>query len=223
MVWPDNDLLKFGLSCGSNSRDQAALQQIRRYFAHSRVEPGPFVEWRAEIPSLEGSAWGDCQRVEMVFGAVLQRNLGANAASAVGLEWLTRENLEAVSWARELQAAAVEALKVTGCEAEVTWLQYPGRAATPMRSDPGTTRRGSALFVNTTNEGEQVTGDQIERGEDVVYVTEKGTRFHRDKDCFAIYAAQRGATTQGLRNFPITAVPRIEAEQMSRTRCHFCA
>ncbi len=130
MVWADQDLFKVGLSSGRNARDVSAVRSIHKYFDHAGVTPGSFIEWRAELPALEGAAWGDCQRVEMVVATAVKRRLGASAAGAVGLEWLTREDLQLVAWKDELTAAAVEALPFSGLEPRVEWSEYtPGRAS----------------------------------------------------------------------------------------------
>jgi hypothetical protein len=89
MVWAQHDLFKVGLSSGLNARDVSADIAITRYFAFDGVRPGASIEWRAELRDLEGAAWGDCQRFEMVFASALKRQLGTSAAGAVGLEWLT--------------------------------------------------------------------------------------------------------------------------------------
>lgn len=108
LVWPDHDVFKVGLSSGQNARDVSAVQAISKYFAHEGVTPGSFIEWRAELPALEGAAWGDCQRLEMVVTTAVKRRLGASAAGAVGLEWLTRDDLQRVAWKEELTVAAVK-------------------------------------------------------------------------------------------------------------------
>lgn len=95
MVWVDHDVFKVGLSSGQNDRDLSAVRTIRKYLEHEGAAPGGFIEWRAELPALEGAAWGDCQRFEMVVAAAVKRRLGASAAGAVGLEWLTRNDLQA--------------------------------------------------------------------------------------------------------------------------------
>ena len=86
MVWVDHDVFKVGLSSGQNDRDLSAVRTIRKYLEHEGAAPGGFIEWRAELPALEGAAWGDCQRFEMVVAAAVKRRLGASAAGAVGLQ-----------------------------------------------------------------------------------------------------------------------------------------
>lgn len=80
------------------------------HFSHEAVVPAEITELRAELPQLEGAAWGDCQRLEMVFATAVKRRLGAASAPAVGLEWLTRKDLDGVDWKAELRAAASDAL-----------------------------------------------------------------------------------------------------------------
>lgn len=127
MVWTEHDLLKVGLSSGRNARDTSAVQAVAKYLGHEGVAPGSFVEWRAELPALDGAAWGDCQRLEMVFATAIKRRLGAPPAGAVGLEWLTRGELDEVVWRDELTAAAVEALQFSGRDAAVEWEEYTPR------------------------------------------------------------------------------------------------
>lgn len=124
MVWTDHDLFKVGLSSGRNARDNSAVQAMGKYFGHEGVMPGSFIEWRAEVPAVEGAAWGDCQRLEMVFATAIKRRLGASAAAAVGLEWLTRENLDNVAWRDELTAAATKALQFSGLDSTIDWEEY---------------------------------------------------------------------------------------------------
>src|ERR1700730_4982574 len=123
MVWVDHDLFKVGLSSGRNRRDPMAVATLRRHFAHDDVTIGPFAEWRADVPALEGAPWGDCQRFEMVFATVLKRRLRGVAAGAVGLEWLTREELARVRWKEELTAAVDETLRVSGLDCKIEWLE----------------------------------------------------------------------------------------------------
>jgi hypothetical protein len=137
LIWPDHDLFKLGLGSGKNARDASALQSITKYFGHEAVVPGAFVEWRAELPELEGAAWGDCQRFEMVFATAVKRRLGASAADAVALEWLTRPDLDHVVWKDELGAAAAEAMRFSGLEGTVEWAEYtPRRATHPHAAHP---------------------------------------------------------------------------------------
>jgi hypothetical protein len=130
LIWPDHDLFKLGLGSGKNTRDASALRSIAKYYGYESVVPGDFEEWRAELPALEGSAWGDCQRLEMVFATAAKRRLEAASADAVGLEWLSRTDLDQVDWESELTDAANEALAFSGLDASVKWLEYSrGRAA----------------------------------------------------------------------------------------------
>lgn len=138
LVWVQHDLFKIGLGSGQNTRDGAAVQSLRRSFEHQGVTPGGFVEWRAEFPQLEGAAWGDCQRLEMVVATALKQRLGARAARAVGLEWLTRGDLQLVAWKEDLTAAALDALDFSGLEPQVEWTEYAPR---PTGSDPGASQR----------------------------------------------------------------------------------
>jgi hypothetical protein len=126
---PDHDVFKVGLSSGQNARDVSGVRTISKYFEHDGVTPGTFIEWRAELPALEGAAWGDCQRLEMVVATAVKRRLGASAAGAVGLEWLTRHDLQLVSWQEELTAAAVDALLFSGLEPQVEWTESTPRRA----------------------------------------------------------------------------------------------
>jgi hypothetical protein len=135
MVWPDHQLIKVGLSSGRNKRDASAVVAITKYLVHDGVIPGRFTEWRAQIPELDGAAWGDCQRLEMVFATSLKRRLGASAAGAVGLEWLTRDAVGLVSWIDELIPAAVEALTFAGLDGPVDWIEYTPRPVTQARVD----------------------------------------------------------------------------------------
>jgi hypothetical protein len=135
MVWADHELLKVGLSSGRNRRDASAISTMTKYLGHDSVVPGRFIEWRAAVPGLEGAAWGDCQRLEMVFATSLKRRLGASAASAVGLEWLTRDALRLVSWVDELMAAAVEALRFTELDSSVEWIEYTPHSVTHVGID----------------------------------------------------------------------------------------
>lgn len=130
MVWPDHALLKFGLGSGRNARDGSALKALRNYLGPDHA-PGPFVEWRAELPFLDGAAWGDCQRLEMVVATALKRRLDATAAMDVGFEWLRRSDLDTVSWPEELSAATAEALAFSGIAEEVSWEERTPRLGTP--------------------------------------------------------------------------------------------
>lgn len=121
LVWADHDLLKVGLSSGQNTRDASAERSIGRFLRHQGVTAEPVVGWRAALPCIEGAAWGDCQRLEMVVATAIKRRLGASAAGAVGLEWLTREDLADVSWKEILTAATKEALVFSGVDCEVEW------------------------------------------------------------------------------------------------------
>jgi len=130
LIWPDHDLFKLGLGSGRNARDASALQSITKYLGHEGVVPAEVAELRAELPQLEGAAWGDCQRLEMVFATAVKRRLGAASADAVGLEWLTRKDLDRVDWKAELTAAASDALAFSGLDTSVEWVEYSsGRAA----------------------------------------------------------------------------------------------
>jgi hypothetical protein len=84
--------------------------------------------WRGELPFMEGATWGDCQRFEMVVATALKRRIKASSASALGFEWLTRSQLEAVDWPEELGAASGEAITFSGLRGEVRWEEY---TATP--------------------------------------------------------------------------------------------
>ncbi len=130
LVWADHDLFKVGLSSGENARDLSAVRAIRKYFEHEGVTPGGFIEWRAELPQLEGAAWGDCQRLEMVVATALKRRLGASAAGAVGLEWLTGKDLQLVAWKDKLTAAAIDALHFSDFDPQVEWTEYTPRRPT---------------------------------------------------------------------------------------------
>lgn len=137
LVWVDHDLFKVGLGSGRNARDRAAVGSLTKYLAHEHALPGAFSEWRAELPALDGAAWGDCQRLEMVFGTVVKRLVHASAASAVGLEWFSRQHLELISWETVLSDAAAEALRVSGMDETVEWVQYTSRPASDARPDGG--------------------------------------------------------------------------------------
>ena len=132
MIWPDHDLLKFGLGSGKNKRDASAIEALNKYLSHERATAQPLKEWRAELPCMEGAPWGDCQRLEMVFGTALKLKLqSAKAASAVGLEWLWCPNLETVDWPVVLANASRDAMSFSGLEGEdgLRWEEY-----TPVRT-----------------------------------------------------------------------------------------
>jgi len=131
IVWPEHDLLKLGLSSGGgDARSSSARGALRDYLAHEGAIPGPHTEWRAALPFMEGTTWGDCQRFELVVATALKRRLGASSASALGFEWLTRTHLEAVRWPEELAAASEEALDFSGIRGDVRWEEHAGAGNT---------------------------------------------------------------------------------------------
>ena len=136
LIWIDHDLFKLGLGSGRNARDASALQNLTKYLCHEGAAPGDFAEWRAEVPALEGAAWGDCQRLEMVFATAVKRRLGAASADAVGLEWLSRKDLDRVDWEAELTGAAAEALAFSGLDASVEWAEHSRVRAAASRASP---------------------------------------------------------------------------------------
>lgn len=144
LVWADHDLFKLGLGSGGRSaRSASARKSIARYFGSEAFTPGTLVEWRAELPFLEGQPWGDCQRLEMVFATALKRRLEASVADAVGLEWLTRGGLENVAWKAELTLAAEAAMVFTGLDASVQWDEYRTRQHAP-RGSPNARIQGAS-------------------------------------------------------------------------------
>jgi len=76
MVWAEDDLFKVGLGSGKNRRDSSATATIRKYLGPKGRAPGPVREWRWEVPALNNKAWGDCQRLEMVFATALNVGWG---------------------------------------------------------------------------------------------------------------------------------------------------
>jgi hypothetical protein len=130
-VWTENDLFKVGLGSGKIARGSSALRSITKYFAYDSVAPGGFDEWRADLWALDGRAWGDGQRFEMVFATALKERLNAGAAGAVGLEWFFRRDLHLVHWDKELSAATATALQFSGFEqSTVEWVKQPSRLST---------------------------------------------------------------------------------------------
>jgi len=133
LVWADHDLFKVGLGSGRNLRQPSAIKQLSKYLAHENAAPGAHAEWRADLPALEGEAWGDCQRLEMAFASAIKRRLHSAAASAVGLEWQHRAHLELVDWKDELTDAASEALRTEGLGDGVEWAAHdPRRKKAPV-------------------------------------------------------------------------------------------
>lgn len=125
MVWADHDLYKFGLSSARSARDTSAIRTIKKYFA---AEEGFVLQsyegWRTELPELDGYAWGDCQRFEMVVATAVKKRLRASAAVTLGLEWFTRKDLQDVSWKDDLTDATAEAVQFTGLKQPVEWTKY---------------------------------------------------------------------------------------------------
>ena len=88
-----------------------------------------------ELPFMEGATWGDCQRFEIVVATALKRRMKASSASALGFEWLTRRQLEAVDWPEEFGSASGEAITFSGLRGEVDWAEYtPALGAADARS-----------------------------------------------------------------------------------------
>lgn len=126
MVWADHDLYKFGLSSKRSARETSAIRTITKYFAYADegFVPQSFEGWRTELPELDGYAWGDCQRFEMVVATAVKKRLKASAAVTLGLEWFAREDLQDVSWKDELTDATAEALEFSGLKQPVEWTKY---------------------------------------------------------------------------------------------------
>ena len=132
LVWTENDLFKVGLGSGKNTRDASALRSITKHFADLGVTPGRPDGWRADLRALDGRAWGDGQRFEMVFATALKERLNAEAAGAVGLEWFFRHDLHLVQWEEELRAAINQALRFSGLDQpEVKWVKQAGANGPP--------------------------------------------------------------------------------------------
>lgn len=163
MVWAEHDLFKVGLSSGRNARDGSAVRTITKYLGYEGAVPGPFIEWRAALPVLEGEAWGDCQRLEMVFATALKQRLGASAARAVGLEWFTRRNLEDVRWKDELTSAAVAAMQFSGLPADVEWEEYTPTHG-PSQLDAHRTMRNQRAVCALKDCGVPLPEDSVARG-----------------------------------------------------------
>ena len=107
------------------------------------------MQWRAELPFLEGATWGDCQRFEMVVATALKRRIEASSASALGFEWLTRRQLDTVDWREELGVASAEAIAFSGLQGEMRWEEdTPAPVAQPGAVDAGL--RGRALDAHRT-------------------------------------------------------------------------
>jgi len=151
LVWADHDLFKLGLGSGAKSaRSASARKSIARYFGSEAFAPGTLVEWRAELPFLEGAPWGDCQRFEMVFATDLKRRLKASVADAVGIEWLTKGGLENVAWKAELTLATEAAMDFTGLDASVQWDEYRPRQHAPLGSPHARIQGASQLDSHRT-------------------------------------------------------------------------
>lgn len=174
-VWADNNLFKIGLSSGKNVRETSAVRAIERYFARRNEAPGARTEWRTEfLPGLDNKAWGDCQRLEMVFATALKRRLRAGAAGAVGLEWFWRPGLQDVPWRDELTAAAAEALDFSGLDPQVEWKQpiprsardsseAPPRIQGPSQRDAWRTRRNRSGHCALKDCGAEVGDGSVPR------------------------------------------------------------
>lgn len=191
MVWADHDLFKLGLGSGKNARDASALRSISKYFEGQGTVPGSFKAWRAELPALEGAAWGDCQRLEMVVATAVKRRLGASPAGAVGLEWFTRNSLDQVSWTDELTAATIEALVFSGLDPKIEWAEYtPRRARASASPDPrnhGPSQRDSWRTMRNQRSECALKGcraavtDQAIRRDGFVYCSESHATVDRDQ------------------------------------------
>jgi len=131
-VWTDHDLFKVGLSSKKSNRDTAAIRSLVKYF---KTDPVASCTgwWRTELPGLDGEAWGDCQRFEMVAAAAVRRRLNAKSAGAVGFEWFFREGLDRVSWKADLTSATKDALEFSGFESQVAWTEYTTTVAAGRR------------------------------------------------------------------------------------------
>jgi hypothetical protein len=138
-LWPDHDLFKVGLSSKKSSRDAAAVRSLAKYF--KEVPVGACKGWSTELPGLDGEAWGDCQRFEMVAAAAVRKRLGANSAGAVGFEWFFREGLDRVSWKAKLTSATNDALEFSGFKSHVAWMEYTPRVAADSQRDAWRTMR----------------------------------------------------------------------------------
>ena len=137
IVWEEHDVLKVGLGSGTSDRSRPATESLARYLSYEGVSPGPFDEWRADLPTMEGAPWGDCQPLEMVFATAVKRRLGATAACAIGLEWLTREHLDEVNWNAVLDAAAADALHYSRIDCSAAWIcSASGWPVAPLSAQP---------------------------------------------------------------------------------------
>lgn len=190
LVWTENDLFKVGLGSGKIARDASALRSITKYFAYDGVTPGRPDEWRADLRVLDGRAWGDGQRFEMVFATALKERLNAGAAGAVGFEWFFRRDLHLVQWEEELKAATATALHFSGLEQPtVEWVKQPS----PLASEPHGGAGGSSqrdAWRTTRNRGGEcamkgcgaLVTDQDVRQDGFLYCSEAHATVDRQSD-----------------------------------------
>ncbi len=168
LVWADHDLFKIGLGSGHNARALSAVQTITRYLQYEGVTPGSYIEWRAELPQLEGKAWGDGQRLEMVVATAVKRRLGAEAAVTLGLEWFTLKDLQLIPWKDELTVAMVEALRFSALAPQVEWIKYirppANNSAGASQRDAWRTMRNRGGQCAMKGCGSAVTDDAVRQG-----------------------------------------------------------
>lgn len=190
LVWTENDLFKVGLGSGKNTRDASALRSVTKHFAHVGVTLGRPDGWRADLPALDGRAWGDGQRFEMVFATALSERLEAGAARDVGFEWFCGTNLHLVQWEEELREATVRALDFSGLEqSTVEWVKQLSPLASEPHGGAGGSSQRNAWRTTRNKRGEcamkdcgALVSEQDVRQDGFLYCSEAHATVDRQSD-----------------------------------------